>query len=138
MDVAQEPGELDGKGSPEVGVDGPGTIWDGRGLRDEAGASGHLRADGCWGGQEPVPELVRSGAHYAGAHWGTVRADGPKCQNGRGLLGRNPGPFDSRFDERFHGGTQQPVLGREAQGPRVADGGIHDRHALLRHLETHP
>jgi hypothetical protein len=39
LDVAQEPGELDGKGSPEVGVDGPGTVCDGHGLLDEAGAS---------------------------------------------------------------------------------------------------
>jgi hypothetical protein len=29
MDVAEEPGELDGKGGPEVGVDGPGTVCDG-------------------------------------------------------------------------------------------------------------
>ena len=44
LDVAQEPSELDGKGSPEVGVDGPGTMCDGHGLPDEAGASRHLRA----------------------------------------------------------------------------------------------
>ena len=41
-------------------------------------------------------------------------------------------------DHRLHGGSQQPVLGREAQSPRVPDGGIHDRHALLRRRETHP
>jgi hypothetical protein len=42
VDVAEEPGELDGKGGPEVGVDVPGTVCDGNGLRDEAGASRHL------------------------------------------------------------------------------------------------
>ena len=39
--VAQEPGELDGEGSPKMGVDGSGTMREGYGLRDEAGASGH-------------------------------------------------------------------------------------------------
>lgn len=29
-------------------------------------------------------------------------------------------------------------LSREAQSSRVPDGGIHDRHALLRRRETHP
>ena len=42
VDVAEEPGELDAKGGPQVGVDGPGTVCDGHGLRDEAGASRHL------------------------------------------------------------------------------------------------
>ena len=32
----------------------------------------------------------------------------------------------------LHGGTQQPVLSRKAQGPWVPDGGVHDRNALLR------
>ena len=66
LDVAQEPGELDGKGSPEVRVDGPGTMCDGHGLPDEAGASRHLRAEGCGGGQEAVPKLVCLGACNAG------------------------------------------------------------------------
>ncbi len=42
MDVAKEPGELVGKGGPEVGVDVPGTVCDGHGLPDEAGASRYL------------------------------------------------------------------------------------------------
>jgi hypothetical protein len=64
--VTQEPGELDREGNLVVGVDGPGTVRDGHGLRDEAGASRHLRAKGCRGGQEPVPRLVRLGAHGEG------------------------------------------------------------------------
>jgi len=32
VDLAEEPGELDGKGDPEVGVDVPGTVCDGHGL----------------------------------------------------------------------------------------------------------
>ncbi len=39
VDVAQEPGELDGEGNPKVGVDGPRTACDGHGLPGEAGAS---------------------------------------------------------------------------------------------------
>jgi hypothetical protein len=31
LDIAQKPGELDCKGSPEVGVDGPEKVFDGRG-----------------------------------------------------------------------------------------------------------
>jgi len=112
--VAQEPGELDGKGSPKVGVDGPGTMCDGHGLRDEAGASRYLRTKGCRGGQEAVPKLVRLGAGDAATNRRTARADGPSCPNGRGSLGGDPGPLDSRSDHRLHGGSQQPLLGREA------------------------
>ena len=72
MDVAQEPGELDGKGSPEVAVDGPETVSDGHGLRDEAGAPRHLRRGGCRGGQEAVPKLVRPGASDAGKDRGVA------------------------------------------------------------------
>ncbi len=114
LDVAQEPGELDGEGSPEVGVDGLGTVCDGHGLRDEAGASRHLRAEGCRGGQETVPKLVRVGARDARANRRTARADGPSCTGGRGSLGGDPGPLDSRSDDRLHGGSQQLVLSREA------------------------
>ena len=46
LDVAQEPGELDGKGSSKVGGNGLGTVCDGHGLRDEADASRHLRMEG--------------------------------------------------------------------------------------------
>jgi hypothetical protein len=47
-------------------------------------------------------------------------------------------PMDSRADDRIHGGTQQPVLGCEAQSSPVSDSGIHDHHGLLRRRETHP
>jgi hypothetical protein len=50
----------------------------------------------------------------------------------------NLGQLDSRPDDRLHGGSQQPVLSREAQGARVPDGGINDQHALLRCREAHP
>ena len=138
VDVAQEPGELDGEGNPEVGVDGPGTVCDGHGLRDEAGASRDLRAEGCRGGQEAVPKLVRLGAGDEGTNRRTARADGPSRPDGRGALGGNLGPLDSRSDDRLHGGSQQLVLSREAQSPRVPDGRIHYRHTLLRRRETHP
>ena len=44
---AQEPGELDRDGSPEIGVTGLGTVNHGHGLRGAAGASRDLRAAGC-------------------------------------------------------------------------------------------
>ncbi len=138
VDVAQEPGQLDGEGNPEVGVDGLGTVCDGPGLRDEAGASRHLRAEGCRGGQETVSKLVRLGAGDAWANRRTARADGPSCPDGRRAFGGNLGPLDSRSDDRLHGGSQQLGLNREAQSPRVPNGGIHDRHALLRRWKTHP
>ncbi len=47
--MAQKPGELDGKGNPKVGIDGPATVCDGHGLQDEAGASRHLRPERCGG-----------------------------------------------------------------------------------------
>ncbi len=49
--MAEEPGELDGKGRPEVGFDGPRTVRDGHGVRDEAGASRHLIIEGRRGSQ---------------------------------------------------------------------------------------
>jgi hypothetical protein len=62
VDLAQEPGQMDGEGSPKVGIDGLGTLYDGHGLRDEASASRHLRTEGCRGRQETVRQLVRVGA----------------------------------------------------------------------------
>ena len=138
MDVAQEPSELDGEGDPQVGVDVPETVRDGYGLRDEAGASRHLSMEGRRGRQENVRELVRLGEGDEGAGRGVARAHGASGPDGRRAFGGNLGPLDSRPDDRLHGGTQQPVLSREAQGARVPDGGIHDNHALLRRRETYP
>ena len=114
MDGAQELGELDGKGNPEVGVDGPGTMCHGHGLPDEVGVSRHLRAEGCREGQEAVPKLVRLSARDAGLNRKTAPADGTACRDNRGSLGGDLGPLDSRSDHRLHGGSQQPVLSREA------------------------
>ena len=38
-----------------------------------------------------------------GSNRGTARADGPSCPDGRGALGGNPGPLESRADGRLHG-----------------------------------
>ena len=81
---------------------------------------------------------MRLGARDAGTNRRTARADGSSGPDGQGALGGNLGPLDSRADDRLHGGSQQLVLSREAQSPRVPDGGIHDRHALLYRWETHP
>ena len=45
--MTQEPGELEGKGGPEVGIDRREMVCDGLGLRDESGASRHLGMEGC-------------------------------------------------------------------------------------------
>ena len=82
--------------------------------------------------QEAVRELVRVGLGDAGADRGVARADGPCRPDDRRAPGGYSGQLDSRSDDGFHGGTQQPVLSREAQGARVPDGGVHDQHALLR------
>ncbi len=82
--------------------------------------------------------LVCLGACDAGTDRGFARADGPSRPDGRGALGGNLGPLDSRADDRLHGRSQQLVLSREAQSTRVPDGGIHDCHALLRRRETPP
>lgn len=91
LDVAQEPGEADGKGIPEVGFDGPETLRNGHGLPDEAGASGQLRAKGFRGGQEAVPKLVRLGTRAAGTNRRTARGDGPRSPDRRGSIGGDPG-----------------------------------------------
>ncbi len=67
MDAAQEPSELDGEGDPQVGVDVPGTVRDGYGIRDEAGVSRHLSMEGRRGRQETARELVLVGLGNSGA-----------------------------------------------------------------------
>ena len=136
--MAEEPGELDGEGGPEVGVDGSGTVCDWHGLRDEAGASRYLPMEGCGRSQKAVRELVRVGPSDEGTNRGVARTDGPCRPDNRRALGGYSGPLDSRADDGLHGGTQQPVLSCDAQGPRVSIGRIHDNHALLRRRETHP
>ena len=121
-----------------MGFGGAQTVCDRHGLRDEAGALRHLQAEGCRGGEEALLKLVRVATSYAGAKRRTARADGPSSQHGRGSLPRDPGQMGSRVDDHLHGGTQQLVLDREAQGPRVSVCGIHDHHALLRRRETYP
>lgn len=104
MDVAQVPGDLDGEGSPEVGYDGPGTVRDGHGLRDEAGASRPLGIEGYRRDQGVVPKLLRLGASDAGTDRGFARTDIAHSPYDRGSLGGNLGPLDSRPDDRLHGG----------------------------------
>jgi len=121
-----------------VEVYGSGRVRDGHGRRDEAAASRHLRAEGCRGGQRAVPNLVLLGASDTGANQRTARADGPSYTDDRRALGGNLDPLDSIADDRLNRGSQQFVLGREAQIPRVPDGGIRDGYALLRCRETYP
>ncbi len=66
MGEALDPGQLDGEGSPEIGVDDPGTVCGGDCQGDEAGTSRHPIAAGLWGRQETVRQLVRVGASDAG------------------------------------------------------------------------
>ena len=58
--MAQEPSELDGEGTPDVGVDGPETAYGRHGLRKDAGASRHLRLEGCRGSQKTQPQSSTS------------------------------------------------------------------------------
>ena len=118
LDVAREPGGMDGKGSPEMGVDGHATMCDGHGLPAEAGVSIHLRAGGCRGRRKAVPKLLRLGLRYAGLNRKTLRADGPSCQDGGRSLGGNPRSLDSRSDDRLHRGLNRllAVVPRKARG----------------------
>ena len=84
--MAQEPNKLDGEGDPQVGVDGSGTVCDGHGLRDEAGASRHLPIEGCGRSLKAVPEMVGLGARDAGRNRKTARADDPIEGHLAGLL----------------------------------------------------
>jgi hypothetical protein len=78
------------------------------------------------------------GCMPCGCKSGVARTDGPSYPDDRRALGRNPGLLDPRADDYLNGWNQQPVLGYEAEGPRIPGGGIHDHHALLRHRETGP
>ena len=111
--MAEEPGELDGEGGPEVGIDGSGTVCDWHGLRNEAGASRYLPMEGCGRGQEAVWGLVRVGPGDEGTNRGVARIDGPCRPDDRRALGGDLGPFDSNPDHRLHRGSQLPVLSRE-------------------------
>ncbi len=112
VDVAQQPGQPDGEGSPKVGVDGTGTVSDAHGLRNEAGASRHLRMEGSWDRQETVRQRVRVCAIDAGTDRGVTLADGPSGLDDRRALGGSRVSLDSRPADGLHGGAQQPVLGR--------------------------
>ncbi len=118
LDVAQEPGELNGKGSREVGVDGPGTMWHGHGLLAKADASKYPRAEGCRRCQESVPQMVRRGAPDAATDRDFARVDGAHSVDYRGALGGNLGPLGSRSNDHLHGRTEPPVLSREAASKR--------------------
>ncbi len=126
------------KEGPKMGVACPGTVRDGQGLRDLVAASWRLRAEIRRGCQEAVPKLVRLDAGDGRGNRRTPHADGLSCPDGRGALGGNLGPLDSRADGLLHGGSQRLFPSREAQSPQVPDGGMHDRHALPCHCETHP
>jgi len=73
-----------------------------------------------------------------GTNRGVARADGTSGPDDRRALGGYSDSLDSRSDDGLHGGTQQPVLGCVAQGPRVSVCRVHDHHALLRRRQTHP
>lgn len=49
---------------------------------------------------------------------------------------RHLGALGARRDQRLHGGTQQRLLRRPPQGPRLSKCPEHDRHALLRCRKT--
>ncbi len=116
MDVAQEPGELDGEGSPEVGAYGLGTgCVTGMACEMRLVLQGISERKEVEEGQEVVPKLARVGARDAGANRRTARADAPSCPNGRRAIGGNPGSLDSRADDRLHGSFQQPLIGRDTQ-----------------------
>jgi hypothetical protein len=58
LNVAQEPGELDGKVNPAAENDGPETMYAKHKLPYEEGAPRHLRAEGFRGNNEGVPKLL--------------------------------------------------------------------------------
>jgi hypothetical protein len=105
-------------------------VDDGHGLRDQTGASRYLPMERCGRSQEAVRQMVRAGPGDEGADRGVARTDGQCRSDDRRVLGGCSGQLDSRSDDGLHGGTQQPVLGCEAQGPRVSVGRINDHNAL--------
>ena len=80
---------------------------------------------------------MREGAGDSGTNRRTARADGQSCPDYRRALGGNLGPLDLRSDDCLRGRSQQLVVSREAQSPRVPHSGVHDRHALTRRWKTH-
>jgi hypothetical protein len=138
LDAAPKPGELDGKEARKEESMAqercvPGMAYD---LR--------LVLQGIYGwkdaaeGSETFQKLVCVGLGDGEIDRAVARTNGPSCPDGRGSLGRNASLLDSKSDDRFYGGAQQAVLSREAQDPRVSDGGIYDHYAFLRRRETHP
>jgi hypothetical protein len=93
--------------------------------------------EGYWPSLEVVRQLVRIGAGDVESNLRVAQTD-PFRPNDSRVFGGNLGPLDSRTGYRFHGGSQQPVLVCEAQGPRIPDGGIHDHPGLYRRRENHP
>ena len=71
-----------------MGVDGPRTVCDGYGQPDKSGAPGHLRTEGCRGGQKTVVKQVRLRLCEAGANRRTARPGDLSCSDSRASLGR--------------------------------------------------
>ncbi len=121
--MAEEPGELDGEGGSEVGVDGSGTVCDRHGLPDEASASRYLPMEGCGRSKEAVRELVRVGPGDEGTNRGVARADGPCRSDDRRALGGYSGPLDSRADDGLMEGLNSlfSAVKRKARGYRSVE-----------------
>lgn len=79
MDLAPEPGQLDGEGRPNMGTAGAKTVSDGHFPRDKAGTSRRLRMQRRWGRQETGRHRLRGGARNAGTVPGVTRAYGPSA-----------------------------------------------------------
>jgi hypothetical protein len=62
--VVQEPSELDGEGSPEVGVGGPRTMREGHDLRDETGPSMLLQGIDEWKDTGEAGKLFQNGCAW--------------------------------------------------------------------------
>ena len=121
--MAEEPGELDGEGGPEVGVDGSGTVCNGHGLRDEAGALRYLPMEGCGRSQEAVRELVRVGPSDVGTNRGVARADARAARMIEGHLEGILAHWTQRLTTAFMEGLNSlfSAVKRKARGYRSVE-----------------
>jgi len=117
MDVAEEPGQLHGKGGTEMGVDALGTVRDGPICRDEIGASGYLPKEGCRGSPETVQELLRLRAGDAASNRVNALTYGPYRPYSRKAFRENSGAMDSKANLSFQGLTRENVVDFEAKSP---------------------
>jgi hypothetical protein len=118
--VAQESGVVDGAGGQALGATARQAADDGSGICDAVGVATDLRIPDRGGGATALRGLVRVGASGGpDASQRALEAGARRGGDGGASSGVNLGALEGGSGHGILGGTQQSVLGDQAQSPRL-------------------